>query len=659
MTDLHNPEQQAIVAAPLEGSHLVLAGPGSGKTRVIVHRVAWLLRESMVLPDDIMVLTYNRSAAIEIKRRLWALVGKDAAGVTVQTLHSLAMRLTGTSYAVSIERDEKIDFSTVIKTATAHLQKTSADEDSELAVQRDRLLSGLRYLLVDEYQDIDADHYALISAVAGRSLHNAEDKLSLLAVGDDDQNIYAFRGANVKFIKQFSEDYQAKTYYLVENYRSTQHIIHCANQVIAPAQARMKDQQAIRINHARKDAPEGGEFATLDSLTQGRVHILETPAALCDEVTVAFAELLRLSQLQNPEQPSHWGRFAVIARQWAMLEPMAALCRLYNIPVRLLQDNYLQDLHKTREGHSLLSLLNNPHRKAKKPRMLLRSGLLSRWFRKRFRLAVDDLIESPYRAMLAQFIIECEASAPGNELLVCNIIEALYEFGSGNESPANDNRHAPMQLLTAHRAKGLEFDHVLILDAGGWQKRHDEERRLFYMAMTRARKTLTVCARQSGGHGFVRDFSELCVKSQPTVAEQAQDLKHRTWVAEQKYIDLSWPMTFAPDHLLHQAIADLDYGSELSLQKRSDGKPGWELANPNGATVTRMAQAFNPPSGKVITVRVAAILVRKPTSKELRQVKCPQWEVVLPRKWCIYRPIECKNQLRVAIEVTSGCTGPV
>ncbi|WP_301277014.1 UvrD-helicase domain-containing protein [Dechloromonas sp.] len=64
LTDLQNPEQQAIVAAPLEGSHLVLAGPGSGKTKVIVHRVAWLLRECMVLPEEIMVLAYNRSAAV-------------------------------------------------------------------------------------------------------------------------------------------------------------------------------------------------------------------------------------------------------------------------------------------------------------------------------------------------------------------------------------------------------------------------------------------------------------------------------------------------------------------------------------------------------------------------------------------------------------------
>ena len=252
LTSLQNPEQQAIVTAPLDGNHLVLAGPGSGKTRVIVHRVAWLIRESMVLPEQIMVLAYNRSAVIEIRRRLWSLVGPDAAGVSVQTLHGLAMRLTGTSYAVAVERGESINFASVIKTATEQLRKAEQGDDIGPSVQRDRILAGLRYLLVDEYQDINGDHYDLISALAGRTLNSEEDKLSLLVVGDDDQNIYAFGGANVRFIQQFEADYQAKRYHLIENYRSTAHIIDSANRVISRSRNRMKVEREIRINHARR-----------------------------------------------------------------------------------------------------------------------------------------------------------------------------------------------------------------------------------------------------------------------------------------------------------------------------------------------------------------------------------------------------------------------
>jgi ATP-dependent DNA helicase RecQ len=628
--DLKNPEQQAIVAAKTEVSHLVLAGPGSGKTKVIVHRVAWLLRECMVSPEDIMVLSYNRSAAFEIRRRLWALVGSDAAGVTVQTLHGLAMRLTGTSYAVAAERGESVDFAAVIKAATTLLKKAEQGDDVGAAIQRDRLLSGLRYLLVDEYQDINAEHYDLISALAGRSLYGEEDKLSLMAVGDDDQNIYAFGGANVSFIKQFTTDYQAQSYYLIENYRSTAHIIHCANRVIAPAKDRMKTKQVIRVNHDRRGWPDGGEFATLDSLTQGRVHIIKIPMQHNAEFMLALTELIRINKLANSGQLSYWGRFAVIARHWEALEPMAALCRQNNIPVRLMREDTLLDLHNTREGYSLLSLLNNKHRHARKCRILLRYGSLSRWFKRTYHQPVDDVIEHPYRAMLAQFITNCESDAPGCQQVVSNVIDALYEFRNGSQVGENESRHAPLMLLTAHRAKGLEFDHVLILDGGGWQKNNDEERRLFYVAMTRARKTLTMCSRQGVNHPFIRDCEDLCLKTEPKPNNELQPLGQKTWVTDPKQIVLSWPGKFPPHNPIHKAIAKLDVGSELLLRVRSDGKPGWEIADKNGVTVTRMSQVFSPPSGEILTVRVSAIQVRHKKPGDEDNLKSSCWEVVLP-----------------------------
>lgn len=90
-------------------------------------------------------------------------------------------------------------------------------------------------------------------------------------MGDDDQNIYAFGGANVRFIRQF-EDYRAKRYHLIENYRSTATIIDCANRVISKARERMKSDQEIRINYARRQMPAGGEFKEIDSVTRGRVY---------------------------------------------------------------------------------------------------------------------------------------------------------------------------------------------------------------------------------------------------------------------------------------------------------------------------------------------------------------------------------------------------
>lgn len=101
---LRNPAQTEIVAAPMDGNRLVLAGPGAGKTRVVVHRCAYLLRVLRVPAHQILVLCFNRAAALELRRRLAALVDNDARHVTVQTYHGFAMRLTGHSYAEAGER---------------------------------------------------------------------------------------------------------------------------------------------------------------------------------------------------------------------------------------------------------------------------------------------------------------------------------------------------------------------------------------------------------------------------------------------------------------------------------------------------------------------------------------------------------------------------
>jgi ATP-dependent DNA helicase RecQ len=635
LIDLASPTQQEIVAAPREGNLLVLAGPGAGKTRVIVHRVAWLLRESMVLPEEIMVLAYNRSAAAEIRRRLWELVGADAAGVMVQTLHGLAMRLTGVSCAVAIERGEQVDFDDIIRRASALLRATEQGEGegdigAAPSLARDRLLAGLRFLLVDEYQDINGEHYELISALAGRTLRTEEDRLALMVVGDDDQNIYAFSGAKVSYIRQFEVDYQARRYSLIENYRSTAHIIHCANRIIAPARERMKREQEIHINHARREQPEGGTWALRDPITEGRVHVLEVPADLLQEAVMALNELQRLYALRVAEnaeaQGRQWGCFAVIARRWEDLEILAALCRQRGIPAEIMRDTVSINLYETREGFALLSLLRGEQRHTPKRRVKLRSGVLGRWFRRRYR--GEDWITHPFRAILAQFIAESETAAPGYELVVDDLIDALYEFGAGTRSSGMPK--APMLLLTAHRAKGLEFDHVLILDGGGWQAHSDDERRLYYVAMTRARQTLTLCEIVGKHHPFIRNAESLLLRtrSTPMVTLENQPASQRMLICNPEKIILSWPGYFAERAPIHRAIANLEVGDALTLRTCRDGKSGWELVDASGTVVGRMSSKFQPPEGEILATRVAAILTRRARPGEKTRVK--RWELVLP-----------------------------
>ncbi|MDR2364513.1 MAG: ATP-dependent helicase [Zoogloeaceae bacterium] len=632
LVELANPEQQAIVAAPREESLLVLAGPGAGKTKVIVHRVAWLLREGMALPEEIMVLAYNRSAAAEIRRRLWKLAGADAAGVVVQTLHGLAMRLTGTSCAVAIERGDPIDFKEIIRHATALLRTAGQgeeDDDTGASLIRNRLLSGLRFLLVDEYQDINSDYYELISAVAGHALQTEEDRLSLMAVGDDDQNIYAFNHTDARYIRQFEKDYQARRYSLLENYRSTAHIIHCANRVIAPARERMKRGQAIRIDHARRDQPDA--WAARDPLAAGRVHVLEVPADLWQEAAMALDELQRLYVLSaDGGSAGRWGSFAVIARRWENLAALAALCRQRAIPAEFVRDSVSIHLHGTREGFALLSLLRGERRRTQKRHLKLRAGALGRWFRRRYGISVDTWIAHPFRAALAQFIAEQEAIAPGYEQVADELIDALYEFGAATNLRTADAPNAPMRLLAAHRAKGLEFDHILILDGGGWTTCNDEERRVYYVAMTRARQTLTLCETVGRPHPFIGDTDNLPLRTRPRPSTkiEGQTCLPRTHTCNQEEIVLSWPGGFAAAAPIHRAIAALEIGDALTLQPRNNGRSGWELADADGTVVGHMSSRFQLPEGKIIAVRVAAILVRRARPNENSRVRC--WELVLP-----------------------------
>ena len=147
---------------------LVLAGPGSGKTRVLVHRIAYLIRVRRENPHGILALAYNRHAAVEIRRRLADLIGDDARGVMVLTCHALAMRLAGASFIGRASRQGDIDFRGILQQAVSLLRGEGLPPE-EADEYRTRLLANFRWILVDEYQDIGPDEYALISALAGRT----------------------------------------------------------------------------------------------------------------------------------------------------------------------------------------------------------------------------------------------------------------------------------------------------------------------------------------------------------------------------------------------------------------------------------------------------------------------------------------------------------
>ena len=262
------------------------------------------------------------------------------------------MRLTGASFSGRANELDDEDFKEILRQATSLLRGEGLPPE-EADEMRTRLLAGFRWILVDEYQDIGPDEYGLISALAGRTLAEEDDKLSLFAVGDDDQNIYAFGGASVEFVRRFEADYKAKPVYLTDNYRSTAHIIKAANAVIAPARQRMKTENPIHIDRARRKDQDGGVWTDLDPVVQGRVQILPVGDTPITQAQAVIAELKRLSEFA----PSWtWSACAVVARTWRHLDPVRSLCELEGIPVQVANEESSVVWH-LRETQALVNWL--------------------------------------------------------------------------------------------------------------------------------------------------------------------------------------------------------------------------------------------------------------------------------------------------------------
>ena len=613
--------QRAIVADDRENTNvLVLAGPGSGKTRVLVHRIAYLIRARRQNPRGILALAYNRHAAADVRRRLRDLIGDDANGVMVLTCHSLAMRLVGASFSGSASQSSDSKFSErldeVMAQATALLRGDEFDpeEAEEAEESRTRLLAGFRWILVDEYQDIGEAEYSLISALAGRTASDVDARLTLFAVGDDDQNIYSFNRTSPEFIRRFEQDYDAKPEYLIENYRSSGHIIDAANAVIAPASSRMKAKHTINRDRARRGDPAGGAWSDLDQVAAGRVQVLPSGSNWISQAQAVMAELHRLSGLTRDWD---WSRCAVIAREWSQLEPIRSICMRDNIGVQLANEHEMSLWH-LRETQALR------HKIQQHGTALVRSGELRLW--------LDSQQSSPWTEILSQAIEELAIETSGTEMPAVSVIEWLAEWCRDIR-----RRQRGLLLLTAHRAKGLEFDHVAILD-GGWDRRSRDEdvdapRRLYYVAMTRAKQTLTLSC-MGGAHPFHAPLHGLDsplwrspARLPPPTAELSRSYRSCTL----RDVYLSYAGLKPAEDRIHRSIAALSPGDPLQTRQRNER---WEILDRRGLIVGVLAGSFEAPKGMhCVQASVSAIATWGKIQSDPQytsELKCDQWEVVIP-----------------------------
>ncbi|MBO0871204.1 MAG: ATP-dependent helicase, partial [Micromonosporaceae bacterium] len=550
---------QRVAASAPGGPMLVVAGPGTGKTRTLVHRIAYLCADLGTPPRHCLAITFTRRAAEELATRLAGLLGPAAAELTVGTFHSLGLAIlrehaerVGLSprFRVAEEADRvaalaevgvadarKLDGDPAAREryAKALRERDAVDLDDLIALPA-RLLRddpGLArayrarwpWVFVDEYQDVDAAQYELLRLLV------APDG-NLCAIGDPDQAIYSFRGADVSYFLRFTADFtDARAVRLARNYRSTAPIVAAAAQAIAPSSLvpgrRMDptrlDPQAPPVQlYAAASTVDEADFVvrTIDDLVGGLSH-RSLDSGRVDGHGAARA--LSFSDI------------AVLYRTDAQAASIVDALARAGVPVQKRSHDRLRD----RPGVAAIV------------RELRFATGLSGSLASRVRLTAELLAERPTldAAVPAEDIhLAMDLLMPLAQRCGDDVERFLAEIGTGAEVDVLDPRAQAVTLLTLHAAKGLEFPIVFLVgcedgllplrlpgagaaaDPAAAADRLAEERRLFFVGLTRAQDRLYLShARRRYRYGAEREMapSPFLAAIDPALLERVGDQARR------------------------------------------------------------------------------------------------------------------------------------
>ena len=405
-----NPEQRAAVEAA-DGPLLILAGAGSGKTRVITHRIAWLIQEKNVAPDAILAVTFTNKAAGEMAERVNQLLGHSSlAKPLISTFHSLCVRIlrrdvevlkTGNqgltrSFTIFDENDQQSLMKQIMKRMgldtkqltprsvqgriswaknhmvdpqdyfldsrdptserIAHIFKAYQDEllknnamdfddlllDAVRVLKasgemRDRYQRRYKYLLVDEYQDTNRPQYELMKLLAG-------EHKNVCAVGDEDQSIYSWRGADIRNILEFEKDFpNARIIRLEQNYRSTQIILEAAGAVVA--------------NNLRRK----GKKLWTERQGGSLIGYYEAPDGENEALFIADKIQAFFRQQENSSEAQNRGAAAVLYRTNAQSRLVEEALRRYNISYTMVGGFSFYERAEIKDLLAYLRLVRNPH----------------------------------------------------------------------------------------------------------------------------------------------------------------------------------------------------------------------------------------------------------------------------------------------------------
>jgi len=603
------------------GPLLILAGAGSGKTRVITHRIAHLIRDCGVSPYRILAITFTNKAAREMQERVSGLLETEGADVWISTFHSACVRILrrfctsigyGTNFVIYDTDDQKRAMRDVLKRLNidtkklppkqvlgiisqaknelvgpdtfrtayagtvdrdvarayeayqAELLKNNAFDFDDLLMKTVELLqtdhealahyqNRFQYILVDEYQDTNTAQFALIRLLATHINEDGEPEHNLCVVGDDDQSIYRFRGANIRNILDFEKSYpDATVIKLEQNYRSTKRILETANTVIAHNRGRkakklwsdQPDGSLIRVTEYPSDIAEATSIVTeiAEDVREGRASYRDYAVLYrTNAQSRAFEEQLVVRGIPYKlvGGTNFYERMEVrdILAYMRTIDNGDAMSvkRIINVPRRGIGDttvdradeySYIRDMPLY---DALLDAASIPALSSRSAGQIRRftdliEGLRDLLAQPEYSLPrlVDDILEAtgyeedlkeqdPEKAeermdnvrelknKLAQYVQTAEDASLSGFLAEVALVADIDSVDAAEDY---------IVLMTLHSAKGLEFDHVYIggmeeglfpshmaLEADGEEHTTDnleEERRLCYVGITRARKTLSL-----------------------------------------------------------------------------------------------------------------------------------------------------------------------
>lgn len=507
---------QARAAEATEGPLMVIAGPGSGKTRMLTHRIAHLVRERGVAAGSCLAVTFTRKATEELRSRLAALLGEAARVVAVHSFHSLGLAILrahsdcsglGADFRIADAAERKAALTEALgvsETRAARLLKAvsglkrtgakGAGEDADARAVLDRIgrernwidfddlvarsadlleehaqiaaqwRARFSHRVADEFQDVDEQQYRLLRLLSGANGN-------LCVIGDPDQAIYGFRGADAACFQRFERDFpSARTLRLARNYRSTGVIVTAASGFIgAPSGGLARPGGDRIVLHMAVNETAESEFvaATIEDLLGGH-------------------DLLAANRNGGAGKPLGFADCAVLYRTDAQAAALRAAFDRAGIP-------FMKSSPAPIAGHSGVSAI---------------LGLLDADADTNLAARIAQAAETARRMATADSAALAEArgwlaALAASESVAGDPTRLVEAVALSTEADFRDARADRVSLLTMHAAKGLEFAVVFIVgvEAGltpfswGASMREDkgmqaEERRLFYVAMTRARDKL-------------------------------------------------------------------------------------------------------------------------------------------------------------------------